>query len=380
MALKLAVLKEEGAEEARVAASPETVKKFAKLGLAIGIEPAAGEKAGFLDAVYQEAGAQSATDDFIKTADIVLAVQAPPTARLKTLKKGAVLIAQLAPYQNQTLLQACAEYGIDALAMELMPRITRAQSMDVLSSQSNLAGYKAVLDAAATYARALPMMMTAAGTVAPARVFIMGAGVAGLQAIATAKRLGAIVSATDVRKAAAEQVESLGADFIMVETDEHESGETKAGYAQEMSEAYQKKQAELVANHIATQNIVICTALIPGRPAPELISQDMVERMQAGSVIVDLAAEQGGNCSLSKAGEIISHKGVVIIAHQNVAGRLAASASELYARNLYHFVEAFFDKETGNFITDWGDEIIANIALTHNGAIIHPAFKQEGGQ
>jgi len=380
MALKLAVLKEEGAEETRVAASPETVKKFVKLGLAIGIEPAAGEKAGFLDIVYQEAGAQSATDDFIKTADIVLAVQAPPLARLKTLKKGAILIAQLAPYQNHDLLQACAEYGIDALAMELMPRITRAQSMDVLSSQSNLAGYKAVLDAASVYGRALPMMMTAAGTVAPARVFIMGAGVAGLQAIATAKRLGAIVSATDVRKAAAEQVESLGADFIMVETDENESGETKAGYAQEMSEAYQKKQAGLVAAHIATQNIVICTALIPGRPAPELISQDMVERMQAGSVIVDLAAEQGGNCSLSKAGEIITHKGVAIIAHHNIAGRLAASASELYARNLYHFVEAFFDKETGGFITDWNDEIIANIALTHKGAIIHPAFKQEGGQ
>ena len=376
MALKLAVLKEERAEETRVAASPETVKKFAKLGFAIGIESSAGVKAGFVDAVYQKAGAQLATDDFIKTADIVLSVQAPPLVRLKTLKKGAILIAQLAPYQNQDLLRACAEYGIDALAMELMPRITRAQSMDVLSSQSNLAGYKAVLDAASVYERALPMMMTAAGTIAPARIFIMGAGVAGLQAIATAKRLGAIVSATDVRKAAAEQVESLGADFIMVETDENESGETKAGYAQEMSESYQKKQAELIANHIATQNIVICTALIPGRPAPELISQAMVERMQAGSVIVDLAAEQGGNCSLSKAGDIITHKGVTIIAHHNVAGRLAASASELYARNLYHFVEGFFDKETGGFITDWDDEIIANIGLTHNGAIIHPAFKQ----
>jgi NAD(P) transhydrogenase subunit alpha len=290
------------------------------------------------------------------------------------MKKDALLVAQLNPYQSEDAVKAYAQQGIQAMAMELMPRITRAQSMDVLSSQSNLSGYKAVLDATAEFNRALPMMMTAAGTVPAARVFVMGAGVAGLQAIATAKRLGAIVSATDVRRAAAEQVESLGGSFVMVEADDDDSGETEGGYAKEMSEDYQKRQAALVAEHIAKQDIVICTALIPGRPAPELVSTQMVEAMRPGSVIVDLAAEQGGNCKLSKLGEVSQHNGVKLVAHANVPGRLAGNASELYSRNLLNFISAFFDTEEKALALDWEDEIITGIGLTRDGAVVHPAL------
>ena len=305
MAINLLVLKEETAET-RVSASPETVKKLAALGIAVTVEADAGAKAGFADAAYKEAGASvtKAIAPVLKKADIVTGVRAPASARVKDMKKDAVLLAALNPHQDKAGLKNYAAQGIVAMAMELMPRITRAQSMDILSSQSNLAGYKAVLDATAEYGRALPMMMTAAGTVPAARVFVMGAGVAGLQAIATAKRLGAIVSATDVRRAAAEQVQSLGGSFVMVEDDDAEGGETKGGYAKEMSADYQKRQAKLVAEHIAKQDIVICTALIPGRPAPELVTKAMVESMKPGSVLVDLAVEQGGNCKLSVAGKV----------------------------------------------------------------------------
>ncbi len=376
MAVSLTVLKE-SAQEPRVAATPETVKKMSALGMSITVEAGAGAKAGFTDADYKAAGAMvsKGISAAIKKSDIVMAVRPPSAAQVKAMKSGAALIAMLNPYQDAKGVSAYAAAKIQAMAMELMPRITRAQSMDVLSSQSNLAGYKAVLDATSEYSRALPMMMTAAGTVPAARVFVMGAGVAGLQAIATAKRLGAIVSATDVRRAAAEQVESLGGTFVMVEADEGDSGETEGGYAKEMSADYQKRQAALVNEHIAKQDIVICTALIPGRPAPELVTKKMLEGMKPGSVLVDLAVEQGGNCRLSKAGQVTEHKGVKLVAHNNVPGRLAGNASELYARNLYNFISAFFDADKKTLTFDWEDEIIAGIGLTKGGAIVHPALK-----
>lgn len=372
--MKLIVLKEADAAETRVAASPETVKKLVGLGLSVVVEAAAGAKSNMSDKAYADAGATIARNRAvaIKGADIILGVKAPTAAQLKGAARGAVVIGTLNPYANASLMRSYASAGLTSLAMELMPRITRAQSMDILSSQSNLAGYKAVLDAANEYSCALPMMMTAAGTVPAARVFIMGAGVAGLQAIATAKRLGAIVSATDVRAAAKEQVESLGGSFVMVDADEGDSGETAGGYAKEMSADYKKRQAALVADHIAKQDIVITTALIPGRPAPELVSTKMVESMKAGSVIVDLAAEQGGNCSLTKPGKVIQHKGVTIMGHLNNAGRLAGNASALYARNLFNLIDAFWDKENKTLALNWEDEIIKGIALTHEGAVIHP--------
>ena len=375
MAVSLVVVKEQG-DETRVAATPETVKKLTALGFSLTVEAGAGEASGFSDARYQEEGATIASSPVsaIAEADVVVGVKAPSDATVKAMKKGALLIAQLNPYQDADGVTSYAAQGVDAMAMELMPRITRAQSMDVLSSQSNLSGYKAVLDATSEYNRALPMMMTAAGTVPAARVFVMGAGVAGLQAIATAKRLGAIVSATDVRRAAAEQVQSLGGTFVMVEADEEDSGETAGGYAKEMSADYQKRQAALVSEHIAKQDIVICTALIPGRPAPELVTTEMVEKMKPGSVIVDLAAEQGGNCKLSKLGEVSHHKGVKIVAHANVPGRLAGNASELYSRNILNFISAFYDAEGSKLAIDWEDEIIAGIGLTRDGAIVHPAL------
>jgi len=375
MAVSLVVVKEQG-DETRVAATPETVKKLTALGFSLTVEAGAGEASGFSDAHYQEEGATIASSPVsaIAEADVVVGVKAPSDATVKAMKKGALLIAQLNPYQDADGVKSYAAQGVDAMAMELMPRITRAQSMDVLSSQSNLSGYKAVLDATSEYNRALPMMMTAAGTVPAARVFVMGAGVAGLQAIATAKRLGAIVSATDVRRAAAEQVQSLGGTFVMVEADEEDSGETAGGYAKEMSADYQKRQAALMSEHIAKQDIVICTALIPGRPAPELVTTEMVEKMKPGSVIVDLAAEQGGNCKLSKLGEVSHHKGVKIVAHANVPGRLAGNASELYSRNILNFISAFYDAEGSKLAIDWEDEIIAGIGLTRDGAIVHPAL------
>jgi len=279
----------------------------------------------------------------------------------------------MGPWGDRPGLEALAKAGLSVFAMEFMPRITRAQSMDILSSQSNLAGYKAVLDAAAHFGRAMPMMMTAAGTIAPARVFVMGAGVAGLQAIATARRLGAIVSATDVRRAAEEQVNSLGADFVMVE-DEGEDLETEGGYAKEMSEDYKKRQAELVAEHIKKQDIVITTALIPGKPAPVLVTKDMVETMKPGSIIVDLAVERGGNCPLSKPGEVVEHNHVTLMGHLNVAGRLAIDASQLYARNLYNFCEIMVDKANQALAGDWEDELITGTLIARDGKIVHSAL------
>ena len=374
--MKLVILKESYANESRVAASPESIKKYVSLGLSVTVEAGAGALSNFSDKTFSDAGASivKSVGASLKTADIILSVRAPSASKLAGVKKGAVLVATLNPYTNGALIKQYAAMGVEAMSMELMPRITRAQSMDVLSSQSNLAGYKAVLDATSVYNRALPMMMTAAGTVPAARIFVMGAGVAGLQAIATAKRLGAIVTATDVRAAAKEQVESLGGSFVMVETDSDESGETSGGYAKEMSADYQKRQAALVAEHIAKQDIVITTALIPGRPAPELVTTKMVESMKPGSVMVDLAVEQGGNCKLSRAGKVINHKGVHIVAHENVAGRLAGNASELFARNLYNFVQSFWDQEKKSLTLDWEDEIVKGIGLTHEGKVVHEMF------
>jgi len=317
-------------------------------------------------------------------ADIVMKVQRPLLAgegeidELSLIKSGAYLLAMLSPYTTAEALEAYAKAGVKAMAMELMPRISRAHSMDVLSSQSNLAGYKAVVDAANHFGRAMPMMMTAAGTVAPARVLVMGAGVAGLQAIATAKRMGAIVSATDVRPVAKEQVESLGGKFVMVESDETEDAETAGGYAKEMSDEYKAKQAELVAATVATQDIAICTALIPGRPAPMLISKEMVESMRAGSIIFDMAAETGGNCEVTVPGETIVHNGVTVIGYLNVPSRLAVDASSLYSRNLVNFLTPHADGETGDFAFDMEDETVTGILLTSDGKIVHPQFAGAG--
>lgn len=374
--MKIAVLKETRAGETRVAASPETVKKFVALGASVAVERGAGERASFSDEQYQEVGAELAGSaaEAVKGAGLVLKVQRPTEDEIGILERGAKLAAIMAPHGAPEIVRACAAAGIDAFAMDLMPRITRAQSMDVLSSQSNLAGYKAVIDAAAYYGRAFPLMMTAAGTIAPAKVFVMGAGVAGLQAIATARRLGAVVSATDVRYAAKEQVESLGATFITVDEEAMKNAETEAGYAREMSEDFKRRQAELVAEHIRKQNIVITTALIPGRPAPKLVTKAMVRSMAPGSVIVDLAVEAGGNVELSQPGEAVDVGGVIILGFTNVPGRLAADASSLYARNVYNFAAAFWDKETKSFAVDWDDEIIKGVALTREGRVIHPQF------
>src|SRR5215470_3430942 len=356
--MRIAIVREAGAGEARVAATPETVKRIKGLGADIVVQSGAGVASGMLDADYEAAGASIAgtIQEAVREADIVLKVRRPTEAEVKNYKKGALVIAIMDPFGNEGALKAIADAGVVAFAMELMPRITRAQVMDVLSSQANLAGYRAVVDAAAEYGRAVPMMMTAAGTVPAARVFVMGAGVAGLQAIATARRLGAVVTATDVRPAAKEQVESLGAKFIAVEDEEFKQAETAAGYAKEMSKEYQAKQAALVAEHIKKQDIVITTALIPGRLAPRLVSRDMVASMRPGSVIVDLAVERGGNVEGAKADEIVEVNGVRIVGHTNVPGRLAASASALYAKNLITFLETMIDKKDKKLAINWDDE------------------------
>jgi NAD(P) transhydrogenase subunit alpha len=372
--MKIAIVAEVDPTEPRVAATPDTVKKMVALGAEVAVEPGAGQKSGVLDADYAAAGATVAADA-ARGADIVLKVRRPAEAELASYKQGALVIAIMDPYGNEAALAAMARAGITAFAMELMPRITRAQVMDVLSSQANLAGYRAVVDAAAEYGRALPMMMTAAGTVPATRVFVMGVGVAGLQAIATARRMGAVVTATDVRPATKEQVESLGAKFVAVEDDEFKQAETAGGYAKEMSKEYQAKQAALVAEHIKKQDIVITTALIPGRPAPRLISADMVRSMRTGSVIVDLAVERGGNVEGAQPGKVAEVNGVKIVGHLNVAGRIAASASSLYARNLYAFLEILIDKNTKAVAVNWDDEIVKATALTRDGAVIHPNFK-----
>jgi H+-translocating NAD(P) transhydrogenase subunit alpha len=372
--MRIAIAREIDADEPRVAATPDTVKKMKALGAEITVEPGAGTKSGVLDADYTAAGA-AVTKDAVKDADVVLKVRRPSDAELAGYKRGALVIAIMDPFGNEAALTAMAKSGIVAFAMELMPRITRAQVMDVLSSQANLAGYRAVIDAAAEYGRALPMMMTAAGTVPATKVFVMGAGVAGLQAIATARRLGAIVTATDVRPAAKEQVESLGAKFIAVEDDEFKQAETAGGYAKEMSKEYQAKQSALVAEHIKKQDIVITTALIPGRPAPRLISADMARSMRPGSVIVDLAVERGGNCELAKPGQVVEVNDIKIVGYLNVPGRLAATASSLYAKNLYAFLEILIDKKTQALAVNWDDEIVKATALTRDGAVVHPNFK-----
>ncbi|MGV7029743.1 Re/Si-specific NAD(P)(+) transhydrogenase subunit alpha [Methylobacterium symbioticum] len=376
--MRIAVLSETDAAEPRVAAVPETVKKFKGLGVEVVVQSGAGLKAGVPDSEFEAAGATVAAsaEEAARDADLVLKVRRPAPEELKLFKSGAAVVAIMDPYGNEAALQGMAEAGISAFAMELMPRITRAQVMDVLSSQANLAGYRAVVDGAAEYGRAMPMMMTAAGTVPAARVFVMGVGVAGLQAIATARRMGAVVTATDVRPATKEQVESLGAKFVAVEDDEFKQAETAGGYAKEMSAEYQKKQAELVKGHIAKQDIVITTALIPGRPAPKLVSEEMVASMKPGSVLIDLAVERGGNVAGAKAGEIVTTgNGVKIVGHLNVPGRLAATASSLYARNLYAFLETLIDKESKALAVKWDDELVKATNLTRDGQVVHASFQ-----
>ena len=375
--MKLAVLKERRAGEARVAATPETVKKLKTLGLDIAVERGAGAGAKIADADYEAAGATLAPDaaSALSNADIVFKVRGPEANEIAAMKKGAVYASLLSPFTEKETIAALANAGVTAFAMEMLPRISRAQSMDVLSSQANLAGYKAVIDAAAQFGRAMPMMMTAAGTIAPARVFIMGVGVAGLQAIATAKRLGAIVSATDVRPATKEQVESLGGTFVAVMDDEFAQAQTAGGYAKEMSKEYQAKQAALVSEHIKKQDIVITTALIPGRKAPVLVTEEMVKTMKPGSIIVDLAAEQGGNCPLTTANEVTEVHGVTLMGYTNLPARLAVDTSSLYARNLFNFVSLIVDKKTGALALNWEDEIIKGAGLTRDGEIVHPSLK-----
>ncbi|MGL4324639.1 MAG: Re/Si-specific NAD(P)(+) transhydrogenase subunit alpha [Beijerinckiaceae bacterium] len=376
--MRIAVPAETDRNEGRVAATPETVKKFIGLGASITVQKNAGLASGITDADYQAAGATIASDaaSTMKDAAIVLRVRRPGEAEIRALPAGALVIATMDPYGHEGAVQAMAKQGTSAFAMEFMPRITRAQVMDVLSSQANLAGYRAVIDGAGEYGRALPMMMTAAGTVPAARIFIMGVGVAGLQAIATARRLGAIVTATDVRPATKEQVESLGAKFLAVEDEEFLQAQTAGGYAKEMSAEYKAKQAALTASHIAKQDIVITTALIPGRPAPKLITADMVRSMRPGSVIVDLAVERGGNCELAKPGEVfVTDNGVKIVGHLNVAGRLAATASQLYAKNLFAFVETLIDKKEKKLAVNWDDELVKATLLTRDGAVVHPNFQ-----
>ena len=370
--MKIAVLRETADAENRVAATPETVKKLIGLGATLAVESGAGNGANISDAAFADAGATVADRKaVVADADLILGVQGPDAKDLPGAKKGAMLAAILAPFADKARIEGYAKAGITALSMEFMPRITRAQSMDVLSSQSNLAGYKSVIDAAEAYGRAFPMMMTAAGTISAARVFVMGVGVAGLQAIATARRLGALVSATDVRSATKEQIESLGAKAIFVEDVKGIEGEGSGGYATEMSDEYKAAQAALVSSHIAKQDIVITTALIPGRPAPRLISDAQLASMRPGSVVVDLAVESGGNVEGSKVGEVVTIHGVKVIGHKNIAGRLAADASALYSRNLFNLINAFWDKEGKTIAFTPDDEIVKGIKLTEGGAVVH---------
>ena len=377
--ITIAVVSESDKSERRIGLSPETVKKYGALGCKVQVQAGAGDGARFFDKDMKEAGATivKSAAAALKGADILLAVRRPPASTLKGLANASIVIGMLAPFDDQADLKKLAKTGVTAFTVEFIPRISRAQSMDVLSSQSNLAGYKAIVDAAAAFNRAMPMMMTAAGTVPPARVFIMGAGVAGLQAIATARRMGAIVTATDVRPAAKEQVESLGAKFIAVEDEEFKQAETAAGYAKPMSKAYQAKQEKLVADHLLSQDIVVTTALIPGRPAPTLISKKMVASMRSGAIIVDLAAERGGNCELTKPGSNIEAGGVTVMGRLNLPGDVAVNASSLYARNLYAFIEPLIDKDTKKLAIDWADEIVDGTLIAKGGYLVHPALVKE---
>ena len=383
--MKIAIAKERRPHERRVAATPDTIKRYLQWGFDVAVESGAGEAASISDAAYREAGATvgATRAEVFAGADIVLKVQRPLMQGasgddLSDIPDGAYLIGLHNPYGDRAGVDAYAAHNIVAFSMEMVPRISRAQSMDVLSSQSNLTGYKAVIDAAANYGKAMPMLMTAAGRINPAKVFVMGAGVAGLQAIATARRLGAIVSATDVRAASKQEVESLGASFIMVEADEGDTGQTAGGYAKEMSDEYKRRQAELIADHIKGQDIVITTALIPGRPAPTLVNDDMIASMKTGSVIVDIAAEQGGNVTQTKPGEItVTANGVKIMGEFNLPSRLATDASALYSRNLMNFVELLVDTEAKKLDIDWDDEIIKGTCLTRDGKVVHPALLPE---
>jgi len=384
--MKIAIPKERRPNETRVAATPDTVKKLRALGFDIVLESGAGQEAALPDAQYAEAGARvvAGPEQAYAEADIVFKIQRPLMSgeggldEVALLRSGTVLLAPLGAMVNRSLIETLAARGVTALALELTPRITRAQSMDILSSQSNLAGYKAVIDSAAAFRRAFPMMMTPAGTIAPAKVFVMGVGVAGLQAIATARRLGAVVTATDVRPATKEQVQSLGAKFIAVEDEEFKAAETSAGYAKEMSEAYRVKQATLIAEHIKNQDIVITTALIPGRKAPVLVSEDMVRSMKPGSVIFDMAVEQGGNCPLSEFGRTVVKHGVSLIGPANLAATLATDASALFARNLLNFITPLVDTETKALKLDTADEVVRGTLVTRDGAIVHPALQATG--
>ena len=373
--MKIAIPKERRAGEARVAASPDTVKKYVQMGFEVVVETGAGEGASIADSVYQDAGATIAADAAgAFGADVVLKIQRPTDEEIALFKEGAVLIAGLSALTNKDMVQKLADRKVTAFAMELVPRITRAQSMDILSSQANLAGYKAVLDAVHEFKRGVPMMMTAAGTVAPARFLVLGAGVAGLQAIATAKRLGGVVHAFDVRPAVKEQVESLGGKFVEVDPEATKDAETKGGYAKEMSEEYKRKQAAKIAEVLAKTDIAICTALIPGKPAPVLITEDMVKGMRPGSVIVDLAVEAGGNCPLSEFDKVVVKHGVTLVGHGNVPARLAVDASTLFAKNLLNFITPLVDKESSTLKFNWEDEILKGSCVTRDGQIVHPAL------
>jgi H+-translocating NAD(P) transhydrogenase subunit alpha len=371
----------EDKDEPRIGLTPETVKKLVKAGANVTMRSGAGLRSHFSDKDYADAGAKLAKsdEDAVAGADLVLTVRRPSPAIVKAMKKGAAVIGMIDPFSDPEGLEALAKNGVALFAMELMPRISRAQSMDVLSSQSNLAGYKAVVDAAAAFERALPMMMTAAGTVPAAKLFVMGVGVAGLQAIATARRLGAIVTATDVRPAVKEQVGSLGAKFIAVEDEEFKQAETAGGYAKEMSDAYKHKQAALIADHVKNQDIVITTALIPGRPAPKLISKAMIESMKPGSIIVDLAVERGGNAELARPGEIVEHKGVRIMGRLNLPGSVPVNASSLYARNLQAFVEPLIEKDKKTLAINWDDELVKGTLIARDGAIVNAMIAERLG-
>ena len=378
--MKIAVIKERRPNEARVATSPDVVKRFKKLGFDVSIETGAGLGASIVDQAFIDAGATIAdeAESAVKNANIVLKVQRPLSAEeggideIELLEPGMILVGTMQSLSHPDQAKKLAESKITVFAMELLPRISRAQSMDVLSSQSSLAGYKAVLDACNEYTRAFPMMMTAAGTIPPARVLVLGAGVAGLQAVATAKRLGAVVHAYDVRPAVKEQVESLGAKFVEVDTAAAADAETSGGYAKEMAEDYKVKQDQVLADVVANTDIVICTALIPGRPAPVLVTPEMVRNMKSGSVIVDLAVEQGGNCPLSELGKVVEKEGVILVGHANVPSRIATDASAMYAKNLYNFIEPMVNAETKDLSINWEDEIISGSLISRDGSIVHP--------
>ena len=384
--MKIGVPKERRLHERRVAATPDSVKRLVGMGAEVLVETGAGAGSNIPDDAFVAAGAKIAPDEAValREADIVLKVQRPLTAaeggpdEVALLKKGTILVGLLSPHADRALLDAYAKAGIVAFSMEFTPRITRAQAMDALSSQSNLAGYKAVIDAAAEFGRAFPMMMTAAGTIAPARVVILGAGVAGLQAIATARRLGAVVSAFDVRAAAKEQVESLGASFVEVSAEDAKAAETSGGYAKEMSEDYKRKQAQVLRDHLKKQDVVITTALIPGKPAPRLIDASMVAEMKPGAVIVDLAVEAGGNCELSEFGKIVVKHGVTIVGHANVPSRIATDASSLYARNLWSFLSLLIDAKEKALKIDWEDEIVKGMLIARDGIVVHPTLAGGG--